>query len=207
MSTDWFDRKVRPYLLADEAGCWLWQRYRNPNGYGRMWVPGQGHRQTHRVVYEHLVGPIPDGLQLDHLCRARACCRPDHLEPVTQRINSLRGATISADHASRTRCPRGHQLSGSNLVPSHLRRGFRACATCQRERIAENSAAVRAAFRSLGLSKREYTTRYGKSTYTALEIVRRLEAGEPLDGVRDIAPGRGRWEPVTITVPPDPTRA
>jgi hypothetical protein len=206
-SEDWFSRKVRPFVLADAAGCWLWQRYRNRDGYGQVTVPGIGHRKSHRVVYEHLVGPIPDGLQLDHLCRVTACCRPDHLEAVTPRVNLLRGGTIIADRAQRTHCPEGHELAANNLVPSQLRRGLRECATCFRERHSESSAIVGAAHRALGLTWREYTARYGRSTHVAREIVRRLEAGEPLDGVRDAAPGRGRWGPVAIGVQPDPTRA
>jgi hypothetical protein len=204
---DWFEQKVRPYVLVDEAGCWLWQRYRHADGYGQVTVPGAGHRQVHRVVYEHLVGPIPAGLHIDHLCRVRACCRPDHLEPVTNQVNLLRGATVNAEYASRTHCPEGHELAPGNLVPSQLRRRRRKCATCQKQREADNAAAIRAAHHALGLTVREYTSRFGWSAHVAREIVRRIEAGEPLDGVRDTAPGRGRWEPVTITVSPDPTRS
>jgi hypothetical protein len=206
-NSDWFEQKVRPYVLVDEAGCWLWQRYRDARGYGRVSVPGVGMRRVHRVVYEHLVGPIPDGLTLDHLCRVTTCCRPDHLEPVTQRINSLRGATVNAEHAQRTHCPRGHELADGNLVPSRVRRGWRDCASCHRQRTAERTAARRAAYVALGLSKSEYAARFGESTYTALEILRRLETGEPLDGVRDTAPGSGHHGARTITVSPDPTRS
>jgi hypothetical protein len=207
VSTDWFEAKVRPYVLVDGAGCWLWQRYRNADGYGIVRVPGVGMRRVHRVVYEHLVGPIPDGLQADHLCRVPACCRPDHLEPVTPRVNTMRGATSAAEQAARLHCPRGHELADGNLVPSQLRRGRRVCATCGRLWSAERAAAVSAAHQALGLPWREYTARYGSSPYVAREIVRRLEAGEPLDGVRDTAPGRGTHGPRTITVPPDPSRA
>jgi hypothetical protein len=208
VTTAGFDARVRPYVLANANGCWLWQRYRSRKGYGQVWLPGRrGMQFTHRVVYEHLVGPIPDGLQIDHLCRVRACCRPDHLEPVTSGINTLRGATVNAENASRTHCPRGHELAGENLDPSDLRRGYRACATCMRLRNAENAAAVSAARQALGVTKRVYATRYGRSTLVAYEIVRRLDVGEPLDGVRDIAPGSGNHRPRTITVRPDPTRA
>jgi hypothetical protein len=207
VTTDWFDRRIRPFVLVDEMGCWLWQRYRTPHGYGMVWMPGDGTRLTHRVVYEHLVGPIPDGLQIDHLCRVPACCRPDHLEPVSSRVNSLRGATVNAENAQRAHCPRGHELADGNLRPSALRRGFRECVTCHRQRNAENAAAVGAAHRALGLTKQEYATRHGRSTLVAREIVRRLQAGEPLDGVHDVAPGSGNRTPAHITVQPDPTRA
>jgi hypothetical protein len=207
MTADWFDRKVRPFVLADEAGCWLWQRYLSGKGYGQVTVPGVGHQRVHRVVYEHFRGPIATGLYLDHLCRVAACCRPDHLEPVTNQVNLLRGATVNAEHASRTHCPEGHELAPGNLIPSELRQGRRKCATCGKRRDADKAAAIRAAHSALGLTVREYTNRFGWSSQVAREVVRRLDAGEPLDGVRDIAPGSGRWGRRTITIPPDPTRA
>jgi hypothetical protein len=204
---DWFTRKVRPYVLVDDAGCWLWQRGRDSNGYGHIRVPGVGARRVHRVVYEHLVGPIPTGLHIDHLCRVTTCCRPDHLEPVTQRVNTLRGATVNADHAQRTHCPRGHELAGENLAMADARLGWRKCATCQRKAAARKAADCRTAYRMLGLTRREYANRFGWSAYVAREIIRRIEAGEPLDGVHNTGPGSGRWGPVTITAKPDPTRA
>jgi hypothetical protein len=78
------------------TGCWLWDGRRfSRNGYGRVWHDGK-ERQAHRVTYELLVGPIPQGLILDHLpkCRVRCCVNPDHLEPVTHRTNTLRGEAV-----------------------------------------------------------------------------------------------------------------
>lgn len=87
--------------------------------------------RAHRLVYELLVGPIPDGLQLDHLCRNRGCVRPDHLEPVTRRTNILRGTGPSAIHARKTQCPHGHPYDRTVT-----RRGTteRRCSTCENAR-------------------------------------------------------------------------
>ena len=74
------------------ATCWLWRASIRNHGYGRIKVNGRA-EQAHRVAYELLVGPIPEGLTLDHLCRVRLCVNPAHLEPVTQKVNIRRGLT------------------------------------------------------------------------------------------------------------------
>lgn len=99
------DRLSRKFTVGD--GCWEWTAYRDAQGYGKVRV-GRQTFGAHRVVYELMVGPVPDGLQLDHLCRNRGCVRPAHLEPVTQRENILRGEGIAAQEARSTACPRGH---------------------------------------------------------------------------------------------------
>lgn len=83
------DRIIDRILVGD--GCWVWPGAKNSQGYGRIGAGGRTWAYTHRVVYEALVGPIPDGLDLDHLCRNPSCCNPAHLEPVTRTENSLRG--------------------------------------------------------------------------------------------------------------------
>ena len=77
----------------DGSKCWFWTGWNSGNGYGKVSVEGKA-MMAHRAVYEMLVGPIPDGLILDHGCRHRACCNPAHLEPVTVLINTLRGDAI-----------------------------------------------------------------------------------------------------------------
>ena len=93
------------------SGCVLWTKATR-DGYGRIGVTvAANQRRTvlvHRAAYELARGPIPEGLQIDHLCRVRACINPSHMEPVTQRTNILRGEAISAKNAKKTTCPRGH---------------------------------------------------------------------------------------------------
>lgn len=78
----------------DANGCWLWKLRRDRGGYGRTKVScGGNNGLAHRVSYQQSVGTIPAGLDLDHLCRVRACINPEHLEPVTRQVNVLRGNT------------------------------------------------------------------------------------------------------------------
>lgn len=109
------------------TGCWLWAGAAC-GGYGNIW-DGRP-RRAHRVVYELRVGPIPPGLQLDHLCRNTMCVNPRHLEPVTARENNRRSRSPSALNAIKTKCHAGHALSGRNLVVFD---GSRACRTCRVE--------------------------------------------------------------------------
>jgi len=113
--------------------CWLWTAGRDRYGYGQFWFAGR-HVGAHGFAYQLLVGPVPDGLQIDHCCRVRHCVNPAHLEPVTCRENLMRGDTPAARHVAKTHCPQGHPLVPGNLVPFQLRRGHRECLTCRRER-------------------------------------------------------------------------
>jgi hypothetical protein len=118
--------------IATGPGCWLWLGSKTRDGYGQFSFMGR-RTGAHRFAYEWSVGPIPVGCEIDHLCRTRDCVRPDHMEPVTHRVNSLRGNTTSARNAAKTHCPRGHELAGANLVPWKLRqRGSRECLICDR---------------------------------------------------------------------------
>jgi hypothetical protein len=113
--------------------CWHWTAGKS-HGYGRFGSKRYGCRKgqttmAHRIAYELLVGPIPEGMTLDHLCRDRGCCNPDHLEPVTLRENILRGGGFAAQHAAKTHCPQGHPYSGGNLL---IEDGHRRCRTCVR---------------------------------------------------------------------------
>ena len=105
--------------------CWEWTGPCTEGGYGLIGAGGRHSPllRTHRVAYELMVGPIPEGLHIDHLCRNRRCCNPAHLEPVTQAENNRRAA------ANHTHCPRGHELPPK--TPPGVRRPQ--CRTCKRE--------------------------------------------------------------------------
>ncbi|MEU6204615.1 HNH endonuclease signature motif containing protein [Micromonospora musae] len=94
---------------------------------------------AHRAAYYLFVGEVAEGLELDHLCRQRRCVNPNHLEPVTGRENVLRGVGLTAKNATKTHCPRGHELAPGNLVPSQLKRGYRSCLRCSRDRARTSS--------------------------------------------------------------------
>ena len=116
------------------SGCWLWIGYVAQDGYGQA-PDAKGTRYAHRRVYEHLRGPVPNGLDLDHLCRVRCCVNPDHLEPVTAQTNTHRGVGPPADNVKKSFCKRGHPLSGDNLsirTRSKSGRKERHCRTCVR---------------------------------------------------------------------------
>lgn len=117
-------------VLGLDTGCWVWTACILHNGYGQFRV-GPKHKQAHRVSYTALVGEIPEGLQLDHLCRVRECVNPSHLEPVTGKENCNRGLDHSAN---KTQCPKGHPYSGENLYikPGRLNR---ICRICSRESV------------------------------------------------------------------------
>lgn len=124
------DRVMRR-LTLDANDCWIFHGSLTTKGYGHIKV-GRSMRPTHRVTYEFFVGPIPDGLVLDHLCRVRDCCNPDHLEPVTNRENYLRGVRRSRT----THCPYGHPYDEANTYVHINREGQRrrACRTCRATR-------------------------------------------------------------------------
>lgn len=121
------------------TGCWVWVRQRNKHGYGHVCV-GTRRSNTgktcgigagaHRVSYELHIGKIPAGLQIDHLCRNRACVNPQHLEPVSAKENVNRGETIAKAAKAATSCKRGHVFTDSST--RRWPDGRRACKICER---------------------------------------------------------------------------
>ena len=115
--------------VSKTEGCWLWTGCIN-DGYGQFRLGGATRCYAHRYSYGLLVGQVPPGLCLDHLCRNRACVKPVHLELVTMRENLLRGQGIPAREAKQTHCLRGHPLYGTNLYRPPD--GSRECRTCRK---------------------------------------------------------------------------
>ena len=127
---EWFPR-FESYISHEAlSGCWLWTGSENFGGYGRFYLHNKKFA-AHRTSYELFKGPIPGGLQLDHLCRVRCCVNPDHLEIVTGAENMRRGFSPSGINAKKTHCHRGHPLSGDNIVGT---RG-RDCRECNNIRL------------------------------------------------------------------------
>lgn len=112
--------------------CWTFTGATQSKGYGSASYEGRIW-STHRLAYTLLVGPIPNGLEVDHLCRNRRCCNPTHLEPVTRKVNAERSGP-----ATKTHCVHGHKLSGENLLIKKrgTRTPVRNCRTCRDDRAA-----------------------------------------------------------------------
>jgi hypothetical protein len=131
--------------VADQ--CWEWPGFTDKGGYAHVNIRRSDGRCTtmvaHKRAYTVLVGRVPKGKQLDHLCRNRRCFNPKHLEPVTCRVNIMRGEGLAAKNAAKTHCKRGHPLEGGNLRSEA--RGWRLCRQCTREQDRERQKAKRRA--------------------------------------------------------------
>jgi HNH endonuclease len=132
-STEQFWAKVDkdgpiPAFRPDLGPCWLWTAGIDEKGYGRFWINGRRWR-AHRWAYEQKHGPIPEGLEPDHLCRIRACVRDNHIEVVTHRENAMRGTSFSSLNAVKESCPQGHLYDAAN---TKLYEGRRYCRACHR---------------------------------------------------------------------------
>lgn len=126
-----FDRLVPKIEVGSEPGCcWEWTAARS-RGYGLLRTKGRT-TLAHRLVYEEVVGPIPEGLQIDHLCRNRSCVNPDHLELVSQAENLARGISPPALNAHKAMCPKGHPYDEVNTATIPSRPGWRYCRACNR---------------------------------------------------------------------------
>lgn len=135
--------RVRVSLLDD---CWIWTGATR-NGYGAFSLTANADNNraayAHRWAYEHLIGPIPQGLDLDHLCRNPKCVNPFHLEPVTRRINLLRGNTIPARHSAVLVCPHGHPYTEANTIRVGKNKQWRQCRACKNAYTSEYAKRIR----------------------------------------------------------------
>lgn len=138
--------------MVTESGCWEWQgaiqkRAKGRGGYAVATVGGK-YALLHRAMYEYLVGSIPDGAQVDHIChnrdpecpsgsacRHRRCVNPDHLEPVRPRVNVMRGNSPARFNIEKTKCPYGHDYDATNTLVT--KNGRRACRVCKKRRYDE----------------------------------------------------------------------
>ena len=117
-------------------GCWLWTAAKDDNGYGRFREKGRSGpaKLAHVFAYETLIGPVPEGKELDHICRNPSCVNPAHVEPVTHKVNVQRGLSgkVNNPMTAKTHCPQGHPYDERNTYVN--RQGKRECRTCHRER-------------------------------------------------------------------------
>lgn len=120
-----------PTARPDLGPCWLWTDALTDRGYARIRLGANKQWAIHRVSYILFVGPIPDGLMPDHLCRVRHCANPDHLELVTSGVNTRRGQ--AGQWKKGTHCVKGHEYTEENTY-IHPKRGTRDCMRCRKER-------------------------------------------------------------------------
>lgn len=131
------ERKAKILSMVDRDGdCWEWTGYRNPKGYGQIEIAGSK-RRAHRVIMTILHGSeIDPAIQIDHICRNRACCNPEHLRLVDHKTNAIENsAGLSAVNIRKTHCIRGHEFTHRNTYVNK-RTGYRSCRRCHADYVA-----------------------------------------------------------------------
>ena len=131
-ATSPFDALLSKVLIPPvPGGCWIWLGAETWNRYGTVHFEGK-QQLAHRIFFEHFRGKIPDGLILDHLCCNTICVNPFHLDPVTRRVNTLRGfKNPAAGNSRKQHCKRGHAFTEENTI--RRRNGWRACRQCSQD--------------------------------------------------------------------------
>lgn len=132
-------RFVSKFVVNKKSGCWVWQASKR-DGYGRYHHDNKW-TQAHRYAYEKLCGEIPPNLQIDHICRNRACVNPNHMEIVTQQENIRRGKSPFIINSQRTHCINGHEFNTENTIIDA--NGYRRCRACHRKRALRYSRKIR----------------------------------------------------------------
>ena len=133
----WEARLIDKIFVCQETGCWIWIAKINKDGRGQVKIRINGKWTSdlaHREVYKVYRGPIPNGTELDHLCRVPCCVNPWHLEPVTHKVNSQRGMGTWPMNPRRTHCKRGHLLLEANLVHYEGRNRCRLCCNLRKRK-------------------------------------------------------------------------
>ncbi|MDX3575967.1 HNH endonuclease signature motif containing protein [Streptomyces sp. FL07-04A] len=123
--------RIMAKVSKSANGCWIYTGTLDKDGYATFSMHGVGTRRVHRLMYEAKVGSIPEGMEIDHLCRVRNCVNPEHLEAVTRRENSLRSESFAAINARKTHCIHGHEFTSENTYTKP--NGHRQCRQCGRE--------------------------------------------------------------------------
>ncbi|MDF2899680.1 MAG: hypothetical protein K0Q46_6466 [Rhodococcus erythropolis] len=160
-----FWQKVQP-----TGFCWEWIATRNDQGYGRTRV-GEKWKLAHRAAYELLIGPIPEGMHLDHLCRNPSCVNPDHLEPVSARENMLRGFSPLALNLRTSVCQRGHSMEDAYVTRRVDGTPLRRCRQCVRaSQLVKTPAAYDRSCKQCGAA---FTARQSNKVYCSAACVQR----------------------------------
>lgn len=143
-----FEDRIMP---EPNSGCWLWIGHISVLGYGVTWTrdssraTGWKRQSAHRCAYELFVGPIPEGMELDHLCRVRSCVNPAHLQPVTHTVNVRRGKAAEVNggrQRAKTHCAWGHEYTPENTRWASSR-PHRSCRTCERAKNAHRKLGLK----------------------------------------------------------------
>jgi len=148
-------------------GCWEWVGAKDKFGYGQMAIDCKKYK-SHRITYQWLIGPIPEGLELDHLCRNPNCCNPIHLEPVTHQKNMVRG-NAGKWQRDKTHCKHGHEFTEEN---TKVENGHRRCIACAKTITASRREAHKACDRRYYMENKDKIRAQQKVYYDRTQGVR-----------------------------------
>jgi HNH endonuclease len=128
------ERFLEKFQVDEATGCWLWTACRSTSGYG-VFVVQNRNVPAHRWAYEHWIGPVPEGMVMDHfVCDTPLCVNPHHVRPASNRENTLRGVGVTAANLAKTHCEHGHEFTLENTYEREDR-GGRECRRCRHEAV------------------------------------------------------------------------